>query len=212
MGRFTKGLYGAFRGKVGSMVGSTWKGIEVIRSKPAGGRKNASPEQLQQQARFRTMVRFLKPLASFLDQIYGSSAVQMTGFNKSFSYNVQNGLSGQYPDYGIAYPMIQLGQGILPNVDLAQASSAAAGKLSITWTDNSGNGKAQPTDNAFVAVYCEALNRWIYSANAGARSAGTLTMDLTAFSGKAVQTWFGFVTPKRTAASVTLFTGQVNIL
>lgn len=212
MGRFSKGLYGAFRGRVGSTVGSTWKGIEVIRSKPAGGRKNFTPEQLQQQARFRLMVQFLKPLSSNLNQIYGAMVSQMTGSNKSLSYNVKNGISGVYPDLKVNYPMIQLGQGDLLNADEAQAASTEAGKLTVSWTDNSGNGKALATDNAFVAVYCEALNRWIFNPAAAERSAAGATINLAPFSGKTVQTWLGFVTPKRTLASVTLFTGQVNIL
>ncbi|HVY75341.1 MAG TPA: DUF6266 family protein [Puia sp.] len=212
MGRFSKGLYGAFRGKVGSMVGSTWKGIEVVKSKPAGGRKNFSPDQLQQQARFRLMIQFLKPLSKSLNQIYGPTVTQMTGANKSLSYNVKNGISGAYPDFTVNYPKIQLGYGDLPNVDIAQAASTAAGKLTITWTDNSDGGYTQATDNAFVGVYCEEIKRWIFNSSAATRGAGSATIDVTAFSGKTVQTWLGFATPKRTAASVTLFTGQVNIL
>ena len=87
MGTFSKGLYGAFKGKVGSLVGSTWKGIEVLRSKPAAGKGKFSPEQLQQQAKFALMTKFLQPLTSLINTTYAATAVQMSGFNKAFLVN-----------------------------------------------------------------------------------------------------------------------------
>ncbi|HVY73881.1 MAG TPA: DUF6266 family protein [Puia sp.] len=212
MGTLTKGILGSFRGKVGNMVASTWRGKDTIRSKPGPRKTGFSPEQLQQQARFAAMVKFLKPLSDLLNQVYDGSAVGMTGFNKACSYSIQNGISGAYPNFTINYPMVQLGQGNLPNVESVQAASAAAGRLTLTWPDNSGNGKAAADDKAFVAVYCEALDRWIFRQNAAARSAGTFTLDAPAFSGKPVQTWLGFVPNKGKLATTSLYAGQTNLL
>ena len=38
MGTIEKGFMGGFRGKLGTAVGSTWKGKSVIRSKPPAKR------------------------------------------------------------------------------------------------------------------------------------------------------------------------------
>lgn len=56
MGTFSQGSFSGFRGKVGSMVGSSWKGLEALRSKPARRRDKSSPDQLlQRQAKFSIM-------------------------------------------------------------------------------------------------------------------------------------------------------------
>jgi hypothetical protein len=212
MGIFSKGLFGAFRGKVGSIVGSTWKGVEVVRSKPAARKGNFSADQLQQQAKFSLMIKFLRPLSPLLNQAYGATAVQMTGINKAFAYNIMNAVAGVYPAFTINYPKIQLGQGNLTEAELPAASSAAAGKLSINWTDNSGNGSAQAADIAFIAIYCEDLNRWFYKQNAAARSDGAVALDVPAFSGKKVQTYLGFVSAKGKQVSTGLFAGEVSVL
>ena len=69
-----------------------------------------------------------------------------------------------------------------------------AGKLDFTWTNDSGSGNALATDIAFVAVFCEPLSHWIYSQQTGAvRSAGTYSLDVSAFSGKPVHTYLGLV-------------------
>lgn len=212
MGTFSKGLFGAFKGKVGNMVGSTWKGIEVLKSKPAGRKGKFSPDQLQQQAKFSLIAKFLQPLASLLDQAYNSGAVKMSGFNKALSYNILNAVTGEYPAFKVSYPMVQLGQGSLTNAESPKVASTAAGKLSVNWVDNSGSGSAQASDKAFVAAYCEELNRWVFSQNAAARNAGTLSMDVASFTGKSVQTWFGFVSAKGKQVTTSLFAGEVNVL
>jgi hypothetical protein len=212
MGTFSKGLFGAFRGKVGNMVGSTWKGIEVVKSKPARRKGKFTADQLQQQAKFALMVRFLQPLTPLLDQAYNSGAVQMSGFNKALSFNILNAVTGEYPAFKVDYQRVILGQGKLSNADSPKAASTAAGKLSVAWADNTGSGSAQASDTAFVAVYCEELNRWAFSQNAAVRTAGTLSLDVASFSGKVTQTWFGFVSAKGKQVSTSLFAGEVTVL
>jgi hypothetical protein len=64
-----------------------------------------------------------------------------------------------------------------------------------------------------VAVFCEQLGHWIYNQNtAVARSVGTYTLDVAAFSGKPVQTYIGFVSANGKTFSNTVYTGMVNVL
>jgi hypothetical protein len=213
MGKFSSGLFGAFTGKVGSMVGSTWKGIEVLRSKPRARKGSFSDEQLQQQAKFSLIVKLLRPLAPLMKQKYGATAVKMTGLNKALSYNITKAVAGAYPAYTVDYARLELGQGDLPNADSATGSSAAAGKLSINWPDNTGaDDAAKADDKAFVVVYCEDLNRWLSKQNAAIRSDGAASVDVLAFSGKKVQTYLGFVPAKGKRVTTSLFAGEVSIL
>src|SRR6059058_5524667 len=106
MGTFVKGILGSFSGKVGTVVGSTWKGIPVMKS--LSGPRKGSPTllQLEQQARFTLMIKFLRPLTALFNETFSSGAVGMSGFNKAFSYNVLNGITGVYPAFTVNYPML----------------------------------------------------------------------------------------------------------
>jgi hypothetical protein len=211
MGTHKQGILGAFSGKVGTVIGSTWKGIWVMRGLTTAKRGKPNQAQLIQQAKFTMMVKFLQPLSSLVGQTYDTSPEEMSGFNKAFSDNIRNAVTGVYPALAIDYSKVILSKGSLNNVDTVSAASTAAGKLAFTWTDNSG-GTVLPTDKAFVAAYSADLNRWIFAQNSAARNAGTYSLDVTAFSGKAVQTYIGFLSADGQTVSNSLFTGQVNVL
>jgi hypothetical protein len=212
MGTHKQGILGSFSGKVGTVVGSTWRGIWVMRGLTTKKRGNSDPSQLQQQAKFGLMIKFLRPLGSLLSQTYDITPAEMTGINKAFSDNVKNAITGVYPAFTVDYSKLSLSKGILPNAESPTAASTVAGKITFTWTDNSGTGDALATDMAFVAVYNDTLNRWIFKQNIAARNAGNYTLDVTAFSGKTVQTYFGFISADGNSVSDSLFTGQVNAL
>jgi Family of unknown function (DUF6266) len=211
MGTHKGGILGNFSGKVGAVIGSKWKGIWVMRGLSDTKRGKPNPAQQAQQAKFALMVKFLQPLSSLVGQTYDTSPAEMSGFNKAFSDNIRNAITGAFPALAIDYSKVILSKGVLPNVNTVAAASTVAGKLAFTWTDNSG-GTILPTDTAFVAAYNADLNRWIFIQNAALRNAGTYSLDVTAFSGKAVQTYIGFLSANGQSVSNSLFTGQVNIL
>jgi hypothetical protein len=212
MGTFKKGILGDFRGKIGTVIGTKWRGRSVMRSLPSGRKGKPNQAQLEQQAKFALMIKFLQPLSSLVKQTYDSSPADMTGINKAISDNLRNAITGVYPAFTVDYAKVLLSKGILPDGGSPAAASTVAGKLTFTWADDSGTGDALATDMAFVAVYNEALNRWIFRQNTAARNAGTYTLDVTAFSGKPVQTYIGFISADGSSVSSSLFTGQVNVL
>jgi Family of unknown function (DUF6266) len=212
MGTIDKGILGGFNGLVGTVVGSHWKGIPVMRSRPKSRKGGSSDLQLQQQAKFALMIKFLQPLADFMNLTYKKAAVKMSGFNKVFSDNIKAAITGVYPAFTIDYSKVLLSKGSLPNANAPTAASTAAGKLVFTWADNSGQGTALISDLAFVAAYNEALNHWIFVPAAAARNAGTYTLDVAAFSGKPVQTYIGFMSADRNRTGNSVYTGVVNVL
>ena len=213
MGTIKRGILGGFNGTVGTVVGSSWKGIDTMRAKPKGRKGSFTTSQLVQQARFALMIKFLQPLSDFMNLTYKKAAVKMSGFNKVFSQNVQTAISGDYPALTVNYAVVALSRGSLPNVNNPAAASTAAGKLVFTWGDNTGaNDLALSSDIVFVAAYNEALNQWIYLSSAAARNAGTYTLDVTQFTGKPVQTYVGIMSADRNRTGPSIYTGQVNVL
>jgi hypothetical protein len=124
---------------------------------------------------------------------------------------MRNAVDGDYPAFKINFARVQLGIGYLLNAEKPYVSSELPGKLSISWTDNSGEGSASATDKAFVAVYCEDLEVWLTFDPDASRNTGGYTLDVTAFRGKSVHGYLGFVSADGKYVSTSLYTGLTNV-
>jgi len=94
MGIIQKGILGGFSGKVGNVVGGSWKGIDYMRSKSNRRTTTTSQRQKEQQLKFGIIARFQQPLTNLFAISFKSFAVKMTGANSAMSYNLRNGITG----------------------------------------------------------------------------------------------------------------------
>jgi Family of unknown function (DUF6266) len=213
MGKLSNGILGGFSGTVGPVVGSRWKDLDVIRSRPPGKRRKSSPDQLKQMAKMSLMTPFVSPLSNLLNRTYNQTAIRtMSCFNKALSYNMRNAVSGEYPAFSINYSRVVLGIGDLLNVEMLKTSSDSEGKITFTWTDNSNEGSARTTDEFFTALYCESLGHWETAINTTQRNAGSYTLFVAKFSGKAVHVYIGFLSADAKFVTTSQYTGSVNIM
>lgn len=178
MGKIGKGLLGGVSGKVGNIVGGSWKGIDYLRVLPANVANPKSPKQVNQRAKFMMVIRFQQPLTDFVRTGYKAYATKMSAFNAAMSYNFKNAVIGAYPDYSIDYSKVKLSRGNLTGAMDAECSSSASGKLTISWEDNSGNGTARATDKAAVVIYNPVKEDAIFILDAGTREQCTTTIDV----------------------------------
>lgn len=212
MGTINKGILGGFSGKVGTVIGGTWKGIDYMRSRSSRRSGNFSAKQLEQQAKFGMIMKFLRTFGTLLSSTFRDYANGITGPNAALTYNIANAITGAYPAFSIDYSKVLLSKGNLQNATAPAAAAGAAGKLNFSWTDNSGSGMANATDQAILFVHCPATGQTVYNINAAARNAATAEFNATGFSGKTVQTWIAFITEDGNEVSDSLFTGEVDVL
>jgi len=210
MGIISKGILGPFSGTVGTVIGGTWKGIPYMRSKPLPVDREPSLAQLEQRARFSLITRFLQTMTPLVHVSFKEMAVKMSGFNSAFSYNIKNAVTGVYPDYEIDYSLALVSRGDLPNALNPAAALGAGTSINFTWTDNSGMGKAAPTDSSILVVYCPGRNQCIFDF-AAQRSTGTANIPVAAFAGEAVETWIGFISQDAKSVATSVYTGQLTI-
>lgn len=211
MGTISKGILGGFSGKVGNVVGGTWKGIDYMRSKSNRTNFNPSQAQLEQQLKFGLSIRFVQSMSGLLELSFRNFAIKMTGINSALSYTLKNAVAGTYPVYNIVYSDVLVSRGDLPNVLGPAVVSGAASVVSFSWTDNSGVGIAKPTDKAILAAYCPAFNQCIYTTGSASRSALTDDLNLATFSGQLVETYIGFISEDGRNIASSIYTGQVTV-
>jgi hypothetical protein len=135
MGKLKSGILGGVKGKIGNVVGSSWKGIDYLKTLPASYSDAKTETQVNNRSKFLTVVRFLQPLTEVLRVGYKSLAVKKSAFNAATSYHYKNAIMGEYPDVSMDYSKVMMSKGNLRGADNALASSSAATKLNLSWTD-----------------------------------------------------------------------------
>ena len=211
MGIILKGILGGFSGKVGTVVGGNWKGIDYMRSLSSSTPSSFSPAQLSQQHKFRVAVNFLQTMTGLLAVTFKDYAIKMSGFNNALRYTLKNAVSGVYPATVINYNMALISRGDLPNAIAPAAAAAAGSNVQFTWSNNAGIGKAAPNDQAILVAYCEALNQTIYLTANAYRNTGSATLNLLPFAGRSVHTWLAFVSNDGKDLTNSVYTGLVIV-
>ena len=153
MGIINQGILGGFSGKVGNVVGGSWKGIDYMRIMPSSVANPQTPAQLDHRKKFSVTMSFLQPLTQFLRVGFKNFAVRMSGINAAMSYNYHNALTGTYPDYAIDYPIALVARGNLAPALNQVAASTVAATILFTWDDNSSEIGASALDKSLLVVY-----------------------------------------------------------
>jgi hypothetical protein len=210
MAQYEKGILGKFSGTVGTVVGSSWKGIDYMRSK--GGKRKSSPSSKQQahQARFSLVSRFVNPLASLFNLTFRDYAVGITGVNYVFK-QVMELVSGTYPALSIRYNEALIAKGSLTNADTPQAVSSAGSRISYSWNDNSGSGSAKGTDKVILVAYCDELEAAEFTIGPATRADRSSTLNVPRFAGKTVHTWISLVSADESEIATSFYTGALMV-
>ncbi|HTN20798.1 MAG TPA: DUF6266 family protein [Pelobium sp.] len=213
MGKYTQGILGAFSGKVGTVIGSSWRGINYMRSlSPKRGNANASEKQLEQQARFAMITAFLNPVKPILEIGFKNYANGKTGYNSAHSYNLKNALTGITPNLEIDYSMVLLSRGDLPGVTSLAATSDTAATLNLAWTNNAGKGKAKDTDQLTVVAFCPSSGESVYGSAEATRLDEVLAFELPAeFSGETVEAYIFWSSADGKDISNSKYAGSVAV-
>lgn len=210
MGTYNKGILGAFSGKVGSVVGSSWRGQDVMRSLPRKSGRIPSEVQRLQRLRFSTVSTLLTPIHPILSRYYGGNTTDKTRNNQATSYHLKEALHYVAPNMEVLYDKIQISKGDLIGLQTATVAPAAATSIDLTWVDNSGQGQALDTDQLVVAVYEPLSKAWFYSLNLAARKDVTANMPLpTYLTGLHVYVYAMFAATDEKQYATSLYLGKI---
>lgn len=89
MGIIKRGILGGFSGKVANIVGSSWKGIAVMKSLPLSVANPRTTAQVEQRTKFSNVVAFSKEiLTTVIKPLWDRFAQQQSGFNAFISTNI----------------------------------------------------------------------------------------------------------------------------
>lgn len=177
MGEIKQGILGGFSGRVGTVVGSSWKNVSYMRALAISVSNPRTPKQQNQRGKFALCMNFLTAITPYVRTGYRLFAQDHTPFNAAMSYLLRHAITGSAPNLKVDYKRAMVARGSLMPVFNAVASSAN-GKVSFTWKDNSGQGDALGTDLAMPLVYNKVKGEAIYTLSAATRKDAKAELEL----------------------------------
>ena len=192
MGKINQGILGGFSGKVGTVVGSTWKSINYMRALAVNVHDAKSEKQLCQRGKFRTVVNFTKTITPFLRVGFQEHEEGRSAVNAATSYLMLHAVEGCADEAVLNFDKVRVSQGSLTAAADATVQMAA-GKATFSWTDNSDTGDAQATDTAMALAYNKDRQEAVYRMAIATRADGTAELTLpTNWDGEALAIYLAF--------------------
>lgn len=209
MATISKGILGGFSGKVGPVVGATWRGMDVIRSRPKSSKRNPTEKQLEQQLKFKLAISFLQPIKNIQSRFFGSGSWVKSRVNLAVSYTISEAIQMVAGLPELIFNKVLITRGELTSFQNAVLTTQPGGVLHLEWEDNSTQGDAAPKDQVSIVCYCAELNNWEIYEGIVMRSDLMADVTLPAYClGKTMEVYAFLNNEKQTAASTSLYLGQ----
>ena len=209
MGKIPQGILGSLSGKVGSIIGGSWKGIDYIRIKPSSVANPRTEGQVNQRNKFTVTLEYLQPNKEFLKVGYKSFATKKTEFNAAMSYVLNNAITGVEPNFNVDYANALVSRGGLSAALNPSTDLATAGEVTFNWDDNSAEGNANATDKAMLLVYNPSKKESISLTEGADRTVGTQIVAIpTTYAGDTVELFMAFITADGSQVSNSTYLGS----
>lgn len=177
MGKIKQGILGGFSGKVANVVGSSWKGIAVMKSLPLSVANPKTAAQILQRNRFKLLVGFAATmLSTIVKPLWDRFAQKMSGFNDFVSNNFDIFFDGS-ANPNLTKVIISKGKMLAPTITSVQDTEP--GEISVTFESDPSDPYALGSDQVFLAAI-DVVNNKAFTLSAGeyTRVDSPLTIEL----------------------------------
>lgn len=174
MGIIRRGILGGFSGKVANVVGSSWKGIAVMRALPLSVTNPKTVGQVEQRSAFSIISKFASSILTvWVKPLWDRSAQSMSGYNAFIQQNVDIVKA----DKELVIENLTMAKGKLGATQLFGAVNSATDKLTVQWEGTPVGSFQMATDKLYLLLF-DKDNKLITSSTAiVVRSAGSLALE-----------------------------------
>jgi len=207
MGIIKRGILGGFSGKVANVVGSSWKGISVMKSLPLSVANPDSAKQRTQRTMFsRTIAFALAILSVVIKPLWDRFAQGQSGFNSFISNNIKLFDDGVLPS---PLANLKISVGRMAATAISAISAASGSTLKVDWVDDSGEGFKLETDEPFLVVINETTGAVVgLQPLAATRDDATVTVSVPGATG--TDTYSVYLAFKRDDGTIVSNTGYLQ--
>lgn len=213
MGIYRNGILGPFSGTVGSVVGSSFRGESVMRSRPRKSNRVASELQKVQRSKFAKTIQFLTPAKSVISEFYGVPSGVKSRFNLATSYHIQDAVEYVNDKSIILYDKVVYAKGNLLSPQNLVCDAVADAKLKLTWSDNSAQAGTKTTDALMVVVLDTQTNEYEFFLNVAKRDELQVDLGLPAYlTGVEIQVYAFMASADGKSNSTSQHLGKFTVL
>ena len=211
MGTIKQGILGGFSGKVGTVVGSSWKGLSYMRGQAQSVKNPRTAKQMAQRDKFALALSFIRPIQSFIKVGFKTYAVHQSEFNAAMSYTLKNAIKGTYPSFTIDFAQAMVSRGSLAKPLNIQKQNND-NEIAVSWQDNSGTANALDTDFAMLMAYNADKGEAVYDMTSTCRGdEGSSLRYPSDWVGDTVHVYLAFVSEDGTLVSDSEYVGSMTI-
>jgi len=211
MAKFNRGILGGFQGKLGTVIGTRWRGINVMRAVPEKVSNPNTIKQRIQRERFKLIAELMKKARPMIELGFERTGrPTRSATNEAMSWNVKYGVTGEYPGQVLDFAQLRFAFGTLEGVG-SQQVAANEGALTFNWTNNSGFMNAKGDDELFVILYNEDKKEFLNHYSVATREAGTAILTLPeSHQGSEFHVWTFMHNSERNLSSTSVYLGKVT--
>ena len=149
MGKIKQGILGGFSGKVGNVIGTSWKGISVVKVMPQSvANPKTTPQEAQRTLLSNAVAFATEILSSIIKPLNDRFAQKMSGYNMFISRNLSLFTSKTLSD-----PMqLVIASGKIDKTDVSVTADASDHELTLHWTPDGGVGYKMDSDILYVVA------------------------------------------------------------
>ena len=211
MAKFINGANGTFSGKVGSVIGSSWRGIHYLRGLGKKSKVPPTEAQTAQRLRFKLVTKFLSPLVEVVAVGFRNIRRLTTAqFSMAVKRNIEQAVIGAAPDFQMDYPAITLSEGGL-YIPLTSSLEVAEGMVTVSWNPEPGQFGGASNDVAYIVVCNADRQLFITTDTPATREDGSAVVDVPApFVGQTGHVWIFFASRDGKKVSNTVYLGEIT--
>lgn len=210
MGRLIGGINGPVQGKIGKIIGSSWKGISYIKGPYKKRTGQISKLETGNREKFAAAHFWLRPLLKFVREGFKGYSPTVEGFIAAKSWLLRNAFEGVAPDFHINPSLVKVSFGNLPLSNDIAVAKTVDGQLQFTWSTDIIKGCNSQDQVMLLAYDLEHADAY-FNTLGQFRSAGSDTLKVNTVTGRTYHVYFAFVADDRSRQSDSVYLGTITV-
>ena len=206
MARLPQGILGGVLGKVGNVVGSSWKGIPILKSRPLSVANPRTTKQVTQRSKMTNIVAFAQPILSgVIKPLNDRFAQQASGYNDFVSRNIH--LFENHQPTPPADLKLSVGKMVAVNPTFRPAELGDE-FVAIDYETTLPDAFASEDDLVYAVAYVSTQKIFGVTSGVASRKKGTVDIELSGplGAGDLIHVWLAF---RRVDGTIVSNTGYV---
>ncbi len=209
MAKVANVLIGKASGSVGGTTFSSWKGINVLKSKPTIVANPQTDAQMVQRAAMSYIVAVFRIMVAVINLGFKEMAVKKSAYNAFTAENVKNAMDLSNPPTPTFQPAnFKISKGTISDTAMTSvAADKSDALITFTFPSSAALPGQSATDKPLMAVFNEDKLSWASGVGTGTRNDGSSTLAIPAawLTGDTLHCYCGFVNAAGASASDSVY-------